>query len=84
MSVKIKRLEWKKKSLWWIAETPLGMFDVHENKNVSIGCFSPMIGSANQLITEKGEKTVDAAKAACQRWFERLVMDCLEADNDPE
>lgn len=92
MSVKVKRLEWvdlsNPRTIRYQADTPLGFFDAYEEDAPMGGRYAWAIFSKSKQggkpITHDNTQKIDTAKQRCQEYFERLVLECLEVDNDPE
>jgi hypothetical protein len=86
MSVKVNQLEWEPSRYGEEeAYTPIGFFRVYsEEYGGSYGTFNSIGGGFVDGFTPDRNKPMTYAKQQCQEYFERLVMDCLEADNDPE
>ena len=85
MSVKVKRLEWEDSRHGEAeAHTPFGFFRVYnEAYSGSWGTFNAKWGGFIDGFTTNDESvTVEQAKAECQNWFDALVLECLEADNE--
>lgn len=88
--VKVKRLKWvessDKRTVSYYAETPIGVFSVYEEDaptggRKSWGTFS--LGSPwKKTVTSDKTQKIGTSKRKCQAYFERLVLECLEADNE--
>lgn len=91
--VKVKRLEWidqsGKTTILHVAKTPLGTFHACEEDapmggRHSWAFFYPDGGGRTPCITHSNTKKMSTAKQRCQEYFDALVLECLEVDNDPE
>lgn len=86
-SVKVKRLKWTDKTYSSFAECPFGRFLIRESNNADGEwgwvVFQPngTNRSVGSIVSPRITRLV-SAKAACQAYFERLVLECLEADNE--
>lgn len=87
-SVKVKRLEWKTgtygNALWHYADTPFGIFDAYKEGKQVWAVFRSVGGGTVSLLVRPNTRNLETAKRRCQAYFERLVLECLEVDNDPE
>ena len=88
MTAKVKRLEWKTgqygNAEWHYADTPFGIFDAYEETHQWAGrqawaIFRSIGGGYVARLAHPNTKKLETAKQRCQEYFERLVLDCLEA-----
>jgi len=90
MSVKVKKLEWERGNDCYISKaTPLGWFLIRWHRGawnwvvfnaIGGGSVSGLYGK----IVHPNTRNLKTAQDACQRWFDVLVLECLEVNDDPE
>ena len=88
--VKVKQLEWERGNECYISSsTPFGWFMIRWHKGAWNWVTFENIGGGSRhgignRIIHPNTRNLKTAQDACQRWFEKLVRECLEVDNDPE